>query len=204
VSEFVAGVCAMTACVFGASAAAKIRSRAAYRAYRAGLGAIHLMPGYLLTTAAAVLAVGEALTAAWLTGCTALLAAQGDHASALLAESALATATLLTATLTVGITVAIRRGSPAPCPCFGVRSPRPTGPAHLLRNLVLLSAVVSGLTLGPTVRQPPTPAGLTLALGTAVVAAMLIIRWEDIAEVITPASARRRPQEAGKEKAGAR
>lgn len=203
-SEFVVGVCAMMACVFGASAAGKIRSRAAYRAYRAGLGANHLVPGYLLATAAAVLAVGEALTAAWLTGCTVLLAARGGHASALLAESALAAATLLTATLTVGITVAIRRGSAAPCPCFGVRSPRPVGPAHLLRNLVLLSALVSGLTLGPAARRPPAPAGLVLALGTAVVAAMLIIRWEDIAEVFTPAPARRRPQEAGKARAGAR
>lgn len=204
VSEFVVGVCAMTACVFGVSAAAKIRSRAAYRAYRAGLEANHLMPGYLLATVAAVLAVGEALTAAWLTDCTVLLAARGGHASALLAESALAAATLLIATLTVGLTVAIRRGSTAPCPCFGVRSPRPTGPAHLLRNLVLLSAVVSGLALGPAVRRPPTPAGLVLALGTAVVAAMLIIRWEDIAEVFTPASVLRRPQGTGKEKAGAR
>jgi hypothetical protein len=204
VSEFVVGVCAMTACVFGVSAAGKIRSRAAYRAYRAGLGANHLLPGYLLATAAAVLAVGEALTAAWLTGGTVLLAARGGHASALLAEPALAAATLLTATLTVGLTVAIRRGSAAPCPCFGVRSSRPAGPAHLLRNLVLLGALVSGLTLGPVARRPPAPAGLVLALGTAAVAAMLIIRWEDIAEVFTPAPARRRPTEAGKARAGAR
>lgn len=203
-SEFVVGVCAMTACVFGASAAGKIRSRAAYRAYRAGLGANHLMPGYLLAAAAAVLTVGEALTAAWLTGCTVLLAARSGHASALLAESALAAATLLTATLTVGVTVAIRRGSAAPCPCFGVRSGRPIGPAHLLRNLLLLSALVAGLTLGPVAPRPPTPAGLVLALGTAVVAAMLIIRWEDIAEVFTATPGRRRPQEAGKARAGAR
>ena len=61
-SEFVVGVCAMTACVFGASAAGKLRSRAAYRAYRSGLGANQLVPGHLLATAAAVLAACEALT----------------------------------------------------------------------------------------------------------------------------------------------
>lgn len=203
-SEFVVGVCAMTACVFGASAAGKMRSRAAYRAYRAGLGANHLVPGRLLATAAAALAACEALTAAWLAGCTVVLAALGSRPPALLDEPALAAATLLTATLTAGIAVAIRRGSPAPCPCFGVKSPRPVGPAHLLRNLVLLSVLVSGLALGSAGSRRPTPAGLALALGTAVVAAMLIIRWEDLAEVFTPIETRHRPQEAGKARAGTR
>jgi hypothetical protein len=197
-------VFAMTACVFGASAASKIRSRAAYRAYRAGLGANRLVPGYLLTGAAAVLAACEVLTAAWLVGCTVLLAAFDARAFALLGESALAAATLLTVTLTAGVTVAIRRGSPAPCPCFGVRSSRPVGPVHLVRNLVLLAALVSGLALEPAVSQRPPTAGLAVALCTAVVIATLTIRSEDLAEVFTPTPALRPPQQTAKARAGTR
>lgn len=203
-SDFVVGVCAMAACVFGGSAAGKIRSRAAYRAYRAGLGANQLVPGYLLGTVAAVLAACEALTAAWLAGCTVLLAAFDGRAFALLGESALAAATFLTATLTAGVTVAIRRGRAAPCPCFGVKSPRPLGPAHLLRNLVLLAAVVSGLALEPVASRHPTLGGLAVALCTAGVTAMLIIRWEDLAEVFTPTPTRHRPQQTSKPRAGTR
>ncbi len=203
-SEFVIGVCAMTACVFGASAASKMRSRAAYRAYHAGLGANQLVPGYLLATAAAVLTACETLTAMWLAGCTVLLAASDSRALALLGESALAAAALLIATLTAGVTVAIRRGSAAPCPCFGVSSPRPVGPAHLLRNVVLLAAVVSGLALEPVATGQPTVAGLAVALCTAVVTAMLIIRWDDLAEVFTPAPPRHRPQQTSRARAGTR
>lgn len=203
-SDFVVGVCAMTACVFGVSAASKIRGRAAYRAYRAGLAANKLVPGNLLATAAAVLAACEALIAALLTGCTVSLAALDGRSSMLLDESALAAATLLTVTLTVGVTVAIRRGSAAPCPCFGVTSIRPVGPAHLLRNLVLLGVLVSGMALGPVLRRPPTPAGLALALGTAVVAAMLVVRWEDLADVFTPMETMHRPQQNSRARAGGR
>lgn len=201
-SEFVIGVCAMAACVFGTSAASKTRSRAAYRAYRADLGATKLVPGSLLATVAALLAACEILTAAWLAGCTVLLAALGSQPSALLGESALAPATLLIATLTAGIAVAIRRGSAAPCPCFGARSPRPVGPAHLLRNLVLLAAVISGMALGPIAHRQPTPASLAVALVTAAVAAMLIIRWEDLAELFAPTTAQHRQRAAGKARAG--
>jgi hypothetical protein len=209
--EFVVGVCAMTAFVFGASAMGKLHSRAAYRAYRAGLAANRLVPAPLLATVAAVLAVCEAVCALWLAGCAAALAAVAGHTAVLLAESSLAVAALLTATLTVGLWTAIRRGSAAPCPCFSVTSSRlaraasrPVGPAHLLRNLVLLTAVASGLALGPSAGRPPAPAGLALALVAAVVAALLIIRWEDLAEVFTPVQAHRRPRATGKARAGSR
>ncbi len=73
-------VLSLAGCVFATSAAAKLRSRRAYRSFRAGLTGTRLVPGRMLPAAAASLAGAEAVAA------TSLLAAGrfvvlGDNAT---------------------------------------------------------------------------------------------------------------------------
>ncbi|MET9413954.1 MauE/DoxX family redox-associated membrane protein, partial [Streptomyces klenkii] len=55
----------------------------------------------------------------------------------------LAIAAVLLAVFTAGITLSVRRGVRAPCRCFGA-SPAPLGPRHIVRNLALTAAAVTG------------------------------------------------------------
>ena len=73
---------------------------------------------------------------------------------------------LLTATLTAGVAVVIRRGTRARCACFGAGSTRPLGGAHLFRNLALLAVLAFGLASNPLGHGHPGPAG-TLAAAAA-------------------------------------
>jgi hypothetical protein len=190
--ELALAVLVAGAWVFGASAAAKLRGQRAYRAFAAGLRETGLVPGAARPAVAAALAGSEAVTAVGLVAAAAVAAAEPGDVVIPYAETALALAAALTAVLAAGVGVAIRRGTQARCACFGARPGRPLGRPHLVRNLILLAAFVTGLTVVPLAGGPGGPAATALAAAAGSLAALLLIRWEDLADLFTPVQAPRR------------
>jgi Methylamine utilisation protein MauE len=185
VSEFSVAILSLAACVFATSAAAKIRSRRAYRSFRAGLRETALIRERLLPVAAAVLAAAEAATAAALVAATVLVATAGSGVN-VAAAAALTAAGLLTAVLAAGVAAVMRSGARARCNCFGAGSTRPLGGAHLFRNLALLAVLAAGL-VGISLRHGhPAAVGVVVAAAAGAVAALLFIRWEELAELFAP------------------
>lgn len=183
--DFGVAVLSLAACVFGASAAAKLRSGKAYRLFRDGFLATKLLPRHVLSPAAAVLAGAEALAAAGLSAAAVLIAASVPGAISF-AEFALAVAALLISLLAAGVAVVIRRGTQATCACFGPGRGRQLGPAHLVRNVSLLAVICAGLAGVPLAPGRPAVAGAVLGAIAGAVAALLFIRWDDLAELFTP------------------
>lgn len=175
--------------VFAFSAGSKLRSRRAYRAFRAGLRAAGLVPGPALATVAAILAgceAGLAMTMAALAAATVAPSTGGVLAAT---ETALACAAALAAVLAAGVATVLRRGTEAPCACFGGQPRRPLGRAHLIRNAVLAGCFAAGLVTGPLASGRPGPAATVLATATGSLAALLIVHWEDLADLFSPAAA---------------
>jgi len=82
----------------------------------------------------------------------------------------------LLAAFSAAIAAALQRGRRTPCRCFGASS-TPLGAGHLIRNTILLiTAVAGGLAPG---EQAPA-AGVALAVGAGLFAAVLIVAFEDI------------------------
>jgi hypothetical protein len=190
---FLLTVLVMAALVFGASAAGKLRSRAAFRSYRAALAGTGLLPqrlGALWPALSSVLAVGELIVAAGLSAAAVLVVAapERDTVVRLVLGLALGLAVLLSCVLVAGVRVLIRRGTRARCACFGASAGRPIGVLHLVRNAALLglvlAAMASDLAGGP-MRSGPVAAVVMAAVGGACLA-LLIIRWEDLAVLVTP------------------
>ncbi len=186
-SELSVAILSLAACVFASSAAAKLRSRQAYQSFRAGLGETALMPERMLPTAVAALPGAEAVTAAGLAVAAGLAAAAGPGAKPA-AETALTAAAVLTAVLAGGVALVMRRGTEARCACFGAGSGRPLGGVHLIRNLTLLALLVSGAAGSALGHGHPAPAGIVVAAAAGAVAALLFVRWEDLAGLFTPIS----------------
>jgi hypothetical protein len=180
-------VLSLAACVFGASAAAKLRSGKAYRSFRDELLATRLLPLQLLARTAVVLAGAEALVAAGLSAAAVLITASTPGAI-WVAESALAVTALLISQLAVGVAVVIRRGTRATCACFGPGAGRQLGRIHLVRNLSLLAVTCAGLASAPLTHGRPAVAGAVLGAVTGAVAALLFIYWDDLADLFTPST----------------
>jgi hypothetical protein len=185
-AEFLLGILGMGTGVFAVSGLAKLRSRRAYRDYRAGLRATRLVPGRLLNGTALALAAVEAAAAGCLAGAAVLLAA-GSPAAYPLAEAALATAAALAALLAAGVLVVVSRGMPAPpCACFGSGSARPLGTAHLIRNICLLVLLAAGLVASEFQHARPGLASSVLAVAAGLVVTLLVTRWDDLAALFAP------------------
>jgi hypothetical protein len=202
VTEFITAMLAMAAGVFAGSAAAKLRSRAAYRGFVTGLRDTRLIPGRLLKPGAATLAAAESACAIALVSAVALrLAWPAEAAGPTLA--ALAVAVALAAVLAAGVATVLRRGTIARCACFGAGAGRPLGAAHLVRNLcllALLAAALAGLALAPARWAPTGPplaspalTGPGLAAAAGLVIAVLLIRWDDLAYLLAPLPVNRQP-----------
>ncbi len=194
-NEVVVGVQVVAACVYGTSAASKLRSIRAYRSFRAGLGRTALVPARLLAAVAAILAIGEAATAALLTTAVATTVLSGS-AARLLSVSALAACWVLTAVLAGGVATVISRGTAVRCACFGAGSETgpPLGLAHLVRNVGLVALVTIGLLgslLAGRSAGQGVPAGGCVAGAAGIICAMFLIRWEDVAYLVAPAAAAR-------------
>jgi hypothetical protein len=188
-SDLTLAVLGLAGSLFAASATAKLRSRRAYRSFRDEIRGTGLLPTRQLPAGAALLAAAEAVMAAGLLAAVGLTAAGPGLIWP--AELALAAATILAAVLTAGVAVAVRRGTRARCVCFGARSERPLGRMHLVRNLSLLAAVSAGLAGAALARGRPSPPEAAVAFAVGVVAALLFIRWEDLAELVMPISPHR-------------
>jgi hypothetical protein len=190
--EIVVGVEVAAACVYGTSAVSKLCSVRAYRSFRAGFGRTELAHRRLLPVVAAILAIGEAASAALLTTAVVTIALSGS-AGRSLSASALAVCWVLTAVLVAGVVKVISRGTAVRCACFGASSETgpPLGTAHLVRNACLLALVTAGLT-DILLADPPAGQGVLLggcvAAAAGIVCALFLIRWEDIAYLVAPAA----------------
>jgi hypothetical protein len=191
--EVVVAVQVVAACVYGTSAVSKLRSVRAYRSFRAGLGQTALIPPRLLPAVAAILAISETVTAVLLTT-AAVTIVLAVSAGRWLSVSALAACWVLTAVLVAGVAAVISRGTTVRCACFGASSETgpPLGPAHLLRNVSLLAlvtadlgySVLAHLSLGQGIAP-----GDWVAAAAGLVGAIFLIRWDDVAYLVAPASA---------------
>lgn len=164
--------------VFAVSAREKA-GRTRFRAFVAGAGPLELLPARWRTAAAATVLVTEAaVVAAFAGGLVLVLAGLG---SGVLVAAFLVSAALL-AVFTAAIGLLLHRGQRAPCHCFGVRA-APLGPAHLVRNLVLLALTVTGAL---------SPAGtydvgaVALAVVSGAVVALLVVRLDDLVALFSP------------------
>ena len=132
-------VLSAAACVYLASATAKLRGRSAYLSFQAGLAETRLISRRLLPPAAAALAACEAVVAVSAAVAAALTAANASGAATVTA-SALGLAIALTSVLAAGVAVILHRGTRARCACFGSASDRALGRPQLARNLGLLDS----------------------------------------------------------------
>jgi hypothetical protein len=196
----VQAVLVMAALVFGASAAAKLAGRAAFRRFRAAMASTGLLPRRLGWLVAAVLAVAELLIALGLVAAVVLVIAGAPGRDAV-ALTALGLAALLTCALVAGVAVLIRREVRAQCACFGATDSEPIGGRHLVRNLTLLAGLLAGLAGAAGTGSGAGQAGPAAAVVMAVVAggcgALLLIRWEDLAVLVTPVPSIRRSRLSG-------
>lgn len=153
--------------VFAVSVVTKAWSKDAWQSYRSWLAGLPLRP-LKVPAAATVVAIAE-LAVVLLVAYTPLAAA------------GLGVALILCLGLTIGLWLAVRRGSAQPCHCFGVSSD-PLGRQHVVRNALLATCALIGvLTAVAAGTQVPAakPAGLPIIGGLA--AAVIIIFFSDIA-----------------------
>lgn len=95
---------------------------------------------------------------------------------------------LLAAALLIGFTVAIvvslRRGAAAPCRCFG-RSTIPLGARHVVRNLLLLGVVGTGLVAG-AVGGTMDIGGMVIAGIAGAIVAGFVVMFDDLVALFVP------------------
>jgi hypothetical protein len=94
---------------------------------------------------------------------------------------------MLLAVFSYGIVATVRAGIRTSCRCFGTRS-APIGPPHLVRNALLFGTATIGLVFGPVRLVHLAPGGLALAVAAAAVLAILVVRFDDVVGLFSPAS----------------
>lgn len=171
---------AMLFCVFATSVITKVRSRRAFADFSQSVEAFRVLPPSWSGMVARATVAGEA-------GAVLLLALPWT------VPAGFALAAGLLGAFTVAIVLALRGGRTAPCRCFGA-SAAPLSGSHVVRNLSLLAVSLTGL-MGGAVLSGPTrdPAGLTLSLAVAAVAALFVVRLDDVAALLRPAAGDRHP-----------
>ncbi len=161
----------LVATVFTVSVVTKVRSRAAWLSYSSWLAGLPLRPlrrtwaPIALTGAEAAVVILAALPAT--------------------APGGLAAASALCLALTVGLAVAVQRGSRKPCHCFGSSS-EPLGRLQVARNALLLAAAVTGTASAVASAGTPDPAQGALAAIGGLAGAALIIFFADVAALFRP------------------
>ncbi|TMR23240.1 methylamine utilization protein MauE [Nonomuraea turkmeniaca] len=152
----------LLAAVFAVSAFTKLRSRAALRAFSSSLV---MLPVRVRWPAAVVVAAVEAVV----------------PVAMLFPALGLAMSGTLLVCFSAWVAVSIRRGTRASCRCFGA-SEVPLGPSHLVRNSLLLAVVVLGWA-GLAAPGDVTAAGLAIAAVAGLVGAILLIVFDDLADL---------------------
>ncbi|MEU5342471.1 MULTISPECIES: MauE/DoxX family redox-associated membrane protein [unclassified Streptomyces] len=160
--------------VFLVAAAGKLRGRAAFDEFAASIVDLRLLPRKLSGAAASAVAAVELAVVA-------LLVIPATIQAGLL----LGTGLLLV--LTTGILASLRMGRRTPCRCFGT-SATPLGPVHVTRNLIL--AAIGGVGIIAAFGNepdswPPHPGGSTIALITALVGVLLVVRLDDLVSLFS-------------------
>ncbi|MGP3958629.1 MauE/DoxX family redox-associated membrane protein [Nonomuraea sp. 3N208] len=155
--------------VFVVSAYSKLRSRTALQSFAVTL---RLLPGPARFPAAMATVAMEVVAAATLI---------------VLPRTGLAASGMLLIAFSMWIAVSLRWGQREPCRCFGV-SATPLGPVHLIRNGLLLLVVVLGWVTLMFPGGPVTVAGLALAVPVGLVGAILLIVFDDIADLFMEVS----------------
>jgi hypothetical protein len=152
--------------VFGVAAVTKLRAPATFRA---ALRDLRVGPAGLVPAAAIAVPVVElaiAVAVPWAP------------------RPALVAAAILLAGFFAGTALAIRRGSPARCACFGAAT-RPLGRMHLVRD-VLLGAIALVAAAGGGDQHVSRPAaGIVIAAAVGLVLAQLAMALDDIADLLT-------------------
>ncbi|MCG5221011.1 MauE/DoxX family redox-associated membrane protein [Streptosporangium soli] len=153
--------------VFLFSVVGKIRTRHAYDEFVSSVVAMRALPRSWTRSAAIATIAAEAAAVA-------LLAIPATVPAGFLLAAGLLTI------FTVAISNAVRHGRRAPCRCFGA-STTPLGRVHMVRNLVLLSACLAGLTaIWRETWAAPHLGGLVISLGAAAIIVLLVVRLDDL------------------------
>ncbi len=102
---------------------------------------------------------------------------------AVTAPAGLVLAAVLLAGFGAAIVVTLARGTVAACPCFGPAS-RPFGRRHVLRNAVLTLLAAGGAVAGSGTAAGPPVAGAVIAAAGALVVALLVISYDELADLV--------------------
>jgi hypothetical protein len=156
----------MLVAVFVVSLVSKVRGRAAYADFRRSLVAWQVFPPRWSQAAAAGVVAGEA-------------AVVGLLALPWTVPVGFAAAAVVLAAFTGGIVWALRRGRVTSCRCFGA-STATLGPAHVIRNGLLLLVCAGGVVGGALAAGSPTVGGAALAVSAAAIGVLFVVRFDDI------------------------
>ncbi|MGC4795882.1 MauE/DoxX family redox-associated membrane protein [Micromonospora saelicesensis] len=155
--------------VFLASSVGKLWGRGAFPAFVASLRGVGLLPRRLVRPAAIVLVVVEGAL------CAALAVPTG-----LVPSLALVGAALLLGIFTVGVGIAVQRGTASTCRCFGATAER-LGRRHVVRNILLTGLATGGaVAAAASPPSPLRPAGLVLAGFVGLLLGFLATRSDDL------------------------
>jgi hypothetical protein len=164
------GLRTVLAVVFGAAFMSKVRSPAAFTEFARSLGDVGWLRGTRRSAVALAIPALEAATVLLLA--VTRIAGWGFGAAVV----------LLTAfTIVTGREVA--RGRRVRCRCFGAGTAR-IGPAQIARNIVLLTGAAVGLALESAGHGNADGAGLVYAFGLALLAALALVRWDDLVYLV--------------------
>lgn len=158
------------AVVFAIAFSSKVRSRSAFEEFAGSLGDIGWLSPLWRTAAARLIPFLEAAVVI-------LLAIPATVAFGF------AIGTLLLAVFTVVTGAEVANGRRVRCRCFGAGA-APIGPAQIARNIVLLAESLAGLVIEPVSHGHAAGSALVLAIGLAVLAAVALVRWDDLAYLV--------------------
>ncbi len=159
---------ALTALVFAVSALAKLRSRPAFRSLESWVATLPLpLARSRPRLCAGVMAGTEAAIAV-------LVAFPASARAGLLLAAA------VLAVFAAGVHIVLRRGTSAPCRCFGTAA-APLGRRHVARNLLLCAAAATGAAVAAPAGRP---AGIAISLGAGTVVALVVVFLDDLAAVL--------------------
>ena len=159
--------------VFAIAAGSKLRSRAAFDEFIDTLPELGPLRGERLTV------VGAAVVALELAAPVLLVV----HPRA-----GLALVLGLVGAFTTAMVVALRRGAPLTCRCFGA-SAQPIGAGHVVRNALLLAATALATAAAWLGERGAPSAEVAIAAALGVIAGVVITRWDDLVFVYRGAGA---------------
>ncbi|MGC4937313.1 MauE/DoxX family redox-associated membrane protein [Kribbella sp. DT2] len=164
--------------VFGMSSASKL-GRSAFRDFVASAGPLKILPRSLRPLASRVVVSSEiALTVVLLVGA----GSAALPALVPVAVVALTAAAALLLVFTVAIVATLRRGGQQACRCFGAKA-TPLGPAHVVRNVLLLAVALAGLVAVIATEPSVEPGGAVLAGVAGLVVGLLVTRFDDLTDL---------------------